>query len=247
MVQTCPKCAYVRKTDETAPADTCPACGIIYAKYLDPISRRNAAILASRNASSTGRRPNSLTKIISIVAVLAAAALWYATTHRAGNNVEQFSVPRVPGSNGTVEQREFADLFDHDIALSSLATAGKYTVVEIYLDQCTYCRELEAAFAPFREKRSDVDIIRVHHPGRLNNSISATSREELEEKMAAMKTRMDSYQLCGSPHVEVFGPDKKPLGLDTCKHRDGTAFLWNWIRSETGIQRRSAPGLFSRM
>jgi len=243
MVQICPKCAYVRKPDETTPADTCPACGIIYSKYIDATTRRNSAIVDSKKNLSSTQRPNYLVKIIIGVAVFAAASIWYATSHKVSNNFKKLSVPLI----STVEQREFTDLFDHDIGFSSLATQGKYTVVEVYLDQCTYCRELEAAFGPFREKRSDVDIVRVHHPGRLNNSISATSREELEAKMNAMKTKMDSYQLCGSPHVEIFGPDKRPLGLDTCKHRDGTAFLWDWIGSETGIQRRSAPGLFSQM
>lgn len=33
LVQKCPKCAYVRKSTDTAPDWQCPSCGIAYAKY----------------------------------------------------------------------------------------------------------------------------------------------------------------------------------------------------------------------
>lgn len=32
MSATCPKCGYVRKTDDAAPDYECPQCGVIYAK-----------------------------------------------------------------------------------------------------------------------------------------------------------------------------------------------------------------------
>src|SRR5262245_66371920 len=34
MYQKCPKCGHERAPDETGPADVCPACGLIFSKYL---------------------------------------------------------------------------------------------------------------------------------------------------------------------------------------------------------------------
>ena len=34
MILHCPKCAYTRKPSDTAPAGTCPSCGIIFEKFL---------------------------------------------------------------------------------------------------------------------------------------------------------------------------------------------------------------------
>src|SRR6185503_19346848 len=34
MYQKCPKCRHERTPSETGPADACPACGLIFSKYL---------------------------------------------------------------------------------------------------------------------------------------------------------------------------------------------------------------------
>ena len=49
-------------------------------------------------------------------------------------------------------------------------------------------------------------------------------------------TRMKSYGLCGTPHVEIYGPDHQALARDTCTSRSGTGFAWDWITLETGAK-----------
>jgi hypothetical protein len=34
MYQKCPKCGHARAPDETGASDVCPACGLIFSKYL---------------------------------------------------------------------------------------------------------------------------------------------------------------------------------------------------------------------
>jgi hypothetical protein len=182
-----------------------------------------------------------------VVLIVAGLSNRYFVHKHPASDFKKTTVPVVADADSGIDQREFADLFNSDRSLASLAKLGNYTVIEVYLDQCSYCRELEAALTPFHDKRKDVTVIRVHHPGQMSSSVTANTREEMEARMKVMNERMSSYQLCGSPHVEVYGPDKKPLGVDTCKDRAGTAFLWNWMTSETGIARRSAAGAVSRL
>src|SRR5262245_9004387 len=48
MYQKCPKCGHERAPDETGPADVCPACGLIFSKYL----KARVAPLAAPAASA---------------------------------------------------------------------------------------------------------------------------------------------------------------------------------------------------
>ncbi len=250
MFQICPKCSYARKLEDTGSTDVCPSCGIIFSKYIAATAARERAILDARlNRKPTERAVPLWPKLLLGFFVLILTSYLYRFTHPLANKqpTREASPPALADARNSSELREFADLFNSDTSFASLATRGQYTVIEVYLDQCAYCRELEAALIPFREKRNDINLVRIHHPGSINNSIQAHSREELESQLRIMNERMASYQLCGSPHVEVYGPDKKPLAVDSCKDHEGTAYLWNWITNETGIARRSAPGLFTRM
>ena len=47
MYQKCPKCGHDRAPDETGPADVCPACGLIFSKYLKARVAPLAAPVAS--------------------------------------------------------------------------------------------------------------------------------------------------------------------------------------------------------
>ena len=247
MFQICPKCSHAYKVDKNNPPEQCPSCGVIFSKYMDTTINRDKAALKARFQPKPRKTGLRIVQVLLFIATVAVVSYLYKSSRHL-HSAQPAIVPVVVDTEAsTTEQREFADLFNSDTSLASLARPGQYTVVEVYLDQCTYCRELEAALKPFQEKRGDVNLIRVHHPGTMSNSIHASSREELEAQMTVMKDRMASYQLCGSPHVEVYGPDKQPLAVDTCKNRAGTAFLWKWISNETGIERQSAAGLFTRM
>lgn len=101
--------------------------------------------------------------------------------------------------------------------------------------------------AQTKHKRQDVTLVRVHHPGQVSMNVHGNSREEVQSQMDRLNAKMKSYSLCGSPHVEVYGPDRQPFGIDRCGDRVGTAFLWDWIGTETGIMRRSAVGAVTGM
>jgi hypothetical protein len=51
MYQTCPKCGHARAPDQTASADACPACGLIFSKYL---KARLAPVAAPAAAAGPG-------------------------------------------------------------------------------------------------------------------------------------------------------------------------------------------------
>lgn len=247
MYRICPKCSHVRQDTETADPGVCPACGLIFARYTEATERgatRRATAKAEPQSQGSGRA----LKIILLLVVLAGAAWAYRAAHRQAHG-GTFATVALPAARqaGRVEQREFTELFNAGTPFSALAEDGHYTVVEVYLDECAYCRELEAALDPFREKRQDVALVRVHHPGRMSMNVHGSSREEVQRQADLLNTKMKSYSLCGSPHVEVYGPDRKLLAADGCAEHTGTAMLWNWIGTETGIARRSESSGVTRM
>lgn len=133
-------------------------------------------------------------------------------------------------SGQSISQIEFMNLFDQRRSLSSLAQDNFYTVVEIYLDSCSICKQLEKGFDPFLKTRQDVLIKRVHFPeSGINFSIS--SQQEADE----IQSRIESYQVCGTPHIEIYGPDRQLISADDCNTKQGTKFLRRWISAETGI------------
>lgn len=69
----CPKCGYVRRPEDTAPAYECPACGVVYAK-----ARRVAAPLAVEAVSApAGGRSRGLVLLLCAVGVLGVVAVGY--------------------------------------------------------------------------------------------------------------------------------------------------------------------------
>lgn len=43
-----------------------------------------------------------------------------------------------------------------------------------------------------------------------------------------------NLKVCGTPHVEIYGPDKQLIASDMCSEnrKAGLAFLRNWIKKE---------------
>lgn len=50
MFQKCPKCGYARKPGEIEAPERCPACGLIFAKYLEAQQRKPAPAPAAEHA-----------------------------------------------------------------------------------------------------------------------------------------------------------------------------------------------------
>jgi hypothetical protein len=194
-----------------------------------------------RNSGSNRQAGLGLFGTIVVIAVAAAAAYYYfhKPHHRAFG-----TLPVANSSSRTHSPRmeEFNALFDGGTPLASFARPGEYTVVEVYLDVCAYCREFEKGFDAFNDRRPDVSYVRVHHPGHVSIRLSGNSREEMQRQADAYKAKMDSYGFCGTPHVEVYGPNREVLAKDTCGSRAGTVFMWDWITQETGIKPKRSPG-----
>ncbi|HEY7840503.1 MAG TPA: phospholipid scramblase-related protein [Gammaproteobacteria bacterium] len=145
--------------------------------------------------------------------------------------------PAAERAGAAIHGQELHDLVERRRSLDTLATAGQYTVVEVYLDSCAICRQLESGFGRFTEKRRDVVIQRVHVPeDGLQISLSGSTRQEVEEQARAVQALMEP--ICGTPHVEVYGPDRRPLARDVCGDKSGTKYLRRWIASETGLSVR---------
>jgi len=123
---------------------------------------------------------------------------------------------------------EMATLIDSDVGFDTLAKPGHYTVVEVYLDSCAICRRLESTYPAFFAARDDVVVRKVHMP---EGGLQFSSTDDITR----IKARIDSFAVCGTPHIEVYAPDGALLAADRCGDKDGLEFLREWIRDETGL------------
>jgi thioredoxin-related protein len=143
-----------------------------------------------------------------------------------------------------ISKTEFERIINAKRSLASLAEEDYYTVIEVYLDSCPLCRQLETGFKPFLDKRQDVVIKRVHFPeDGIQFSFNGTNQAEVEAQAAEMNNLIQSFNVCGTPHVMVFGPDSSVLAADNCTQRDGTRFLQTWINKETGLLPNMLKGI----
>jgi Zn-finger nucleic acid-binding protein len=142
---------------------------------------------------------------------------------------EQISVAR---KSSGIKKYEFKDLLDKNKPFSTLASKKYYTVVEVYLDSCSICRELESGFNTFLANRKDVLIRRVHMPENMTMSFSSNNEQELERMIKEMNERHKSYNICGTPHIEVYAPKGQLIVADNCTKKDGTKYLRRWMREE---------------
>ena len=164
-----------------------------------------------------------------------------------------FVVPTVAVGNRSgsgIKKYEFTELFEQNKLLSKLAQKDYYTVIECYIDTCSICKRLEADFTAFLGQRKDVLIRRVHFPeSGISQSFNGNSQEEVNQQIIDYHERLGrynfnhvvktdtAYQLtsCGTPHIEIYGPDKKLIATDKCGEKSlktGLSFLRNWIKAE---------------
>lgn len=145
-------------------------------------------------------------------------------------------VSRSPGSPA-IRSVEFQGLLDQKKPFSSLAKKGYYTVVEVYLNTCAMCKKLESGFKAFVAKRKDTYIRRVHFPEEgIHFSFTGNSQAEIQRQADETNALMQSYNMCGTPHVLIFGPDRTLIASDKCGATNtGTRTLQAWINNETGL------------
>lgn len=150
------------------------------------------------------------------------------------NNFERPAVIASERQGNGIKQKEFMNLFNANRPLSSLAKKGHYTVVEVYLDSCAICKKLEAGFPKFLQSRKDVIIQRVHMPeAGIQFSVSGSSQQEMQQQAEALNSRVQSYELCGTPHVEIYDANRQPVVRDSCTQKPATRFLNQWIAVES--------------
>jgi len=133
----------------------------------------------------------------------------------------------------SIEKVEFQKLFDSNKPLSSLAMPGHYTVVEGYLDSCAICKRIEANFPAFLDKRKDVVIRRVHLPeAGMNISFTGSDQSNIEQQVAEYNKKIKSYNLCSTPHIEIYDDAAQVLIADSCTNKPATTFLQQWMSDE---------------
>ncbi len=132
--------------------------------------------------------------------------------------------PAAERSGQAIETRDFAPLFDSEAPLATLAGDGVYTVVEVYINTCSVCKQLERELPPFLAARGDVVVKRVHYP---ESGMSWPLSDAL-----SMEKRMNAYRICGTPHIEIYAPDGQSLAQDDCGNKDALAFLRAWMSAE---------------
>lgn len=153
-------------------------------------------------------------------------------------------------SNTGIKKYEFNELFEQNRPLSKLARAKYYTVIEGYIDTCSICKRLEADFPSFLKQRKDVLIRKVHFPeGSSGQQFTGNSQEEVNRQIAKYYERLGKYNFnhvvmtdteyqlttCGTPHIEIYGPNKELIATDKCGEKnlkEGLNYLRNWIKSE---------------
>ena len=132
-----------------------------------------------------------------------------------------------------IKNIQFSTLFEAEKPLSSLAKPNYYTVVEGYLDSCAICKRLEAGFPAFLNQRRDVVIRRVHFPeGGMNVSFSGNDRASVEQQVESYNRRIESYNFCSTPHIEIYDPAGQVIVADSCTKKPATEFLQQWMAQE---------------
>jgi hypothetical protein len=184
---------------------------------------------------------NTITKS-ALIGILLIGTAWYFGLLPSGVSLQlpgDFDAPPTAmklDQDSSIKIVEFTELFASRRPLKELVSPGHYTVVEVYLDSCGICKRLESNFPAFRNARTDVQITRVHFPeDGIHPRIEAQSQAEMQRKVAELNADIQSYQICGTPHIEVYDPAGKVLAKDECGNKTGLRYLRNWIGDEIGV------------
>ena len=166
----------------------------------------------------------------------------------------RFEPPRVvePAREITqVRRLEFDKLLAEQTRFEDLAHAGYYTIIEGYTDSCGACRALEKQLPQLLSARGDVLLRRVRFSEHGGRQFQAGNEASLRAQMEAYAEELASYRsfnvetgedgprigTCGTPHVEIYGPDGRLLVGDSCDdqrvRKAGLGFLRRWLVAPT--------------
>lgn len=183
---TCPKCGYVRKPDDLAPAWQCPQCGIVYEKY-----NKGSALLADSypdRPSSYGKKEpvesressTSLTGwlLFTIAAIVISAGLYLYFSGTASNDTGGMAV------NGAADS-------ETDGTASS-------EVVIYSADGCRYCKQAS-------------DFLIKHEVAFIEYNIS--SSEESFKRFNALKGRGVPLIFIGENRIQGWNQEALEIAL----------------------------------
>lgn len=177
-----------------------------------------------------------------VAGLLLIGVAWYfgllpsGTSLQSPNDYDTLPIALALDQDSAIKTVEFTELFESRRPLKELVSPGHYTIVEVYLESCGICKRLESNFPAFRNARNDVQITRVHFPENgIHPRIKATSQAEMQRKVAELNAHIQSYQICGTPHIEVYDPAGNVLAKDDCGTKTGLRYLRNWISDEIGV------------
>jgi hypothetical protein len=184
-----------------------------------------------------------MTRILQIISLIIVGLL---LNKHLRSDASEPTPPLVKGRISSIEKietREYLDMLEKGVPTSSLAVANQYTIVETYIDTCGICKALERQFDPFLAQRPDVVIRKVHFPeGAFSYKWSSPEEQrELFERMSLylfndVEKDGDSYMIgtCGTPHIEVYGPDQRLIAADDCstESKAGLEYFRGWLAAE---------------
>lgn len=187
-----------------------------------------------------------------LLVLVVISALGYGWRQHSSPPFEHPQPLAVERAGSGVKKLEFERLLEADTRFEDLAKPGFYTVVEGYIDSCSVCRALERDLPLLLNARPDVVLRRVHFNEHGGKRFTAKSQAELQTEIAAFASQLKRYRsfnvaaegddlrigTCGTPHVEVYGPDGRLLVSDTCDggvYKDGLNFLQQWIAAEQAL------------
>lgn len=224
----CPKCGKFQPK-----AELCESCGIAIEKFK---LKSNEQPVRVQKVTKQSNEVNKVQVVLGI-AFIFIVLIYFPEVLNGGNSAVAYKdlpVLEKQRKGKGIKQYEFMRMFEANEPFSSLAKENYYTVIEGYKNSCSICKRMEARFPDFLKARKDVLIRRVHFPERgMNFSFNGGSREEIEKQAEEMNQKIQSYNFCGTPHIEIYDQNKQLIVADTCRTRPGTNFLRQWMSAES--------------
>lgn len=164
--------------------------------------------------------------------LLLVAGTLCATLFFFGANKNASSIlPKISSTSADQEQFfEIADLYDEGTTLRQLTEPDAYTIVEVYAENCSRCKVLEASFPSLLRSRDDIVFKRVKT---FSGRISFSSKTEADKWFDHQEAMLDFYRVNGTPHVEIYDANGKALAKDDMSSKRGTNLLREILKSNS--------------
>ena len=116
--------------------------------------------------------------------------------------------------------------------LEALAESNTITIVDFYSETCGTCKKLTYDYKDLLDVRNDVYIKRIILPEPENGSVAEAEATRYMQDSNEMKEKLGKLNVCGTPHITIFKPDRSVLIQDICQNRRAMKYLIDWIDRE---------------